>query len=436
MDIWSVVNKEIRYRKTTFMIGLVCVVVAIGSLVGAITLLQAHDTRTEAILTERERETREEMERLENDYRLIMRNLGHNVMILHEDQSRTALRSAGYADVYMPEEYVYRLTEGQIGSLNHVLPVLQEKITWPEYGTEIILSGTPGQIPVFHETKIRFLTEDGESYRNPIVSPIPEDAIRIGHAVAEELGLRPGDTVTLFGEEFRIHRIDPAQGSEEDVMVWISLEKAQQWLDKKEKINVIFALECLCDHHALGKIQEDVAGILPDVQVLEFSSRVIARAEARQRAEEEAKRALAAEIEHRSQMGEERRSFAAILVPVVLLASGLWVFFLILGNVREREAEIGILRAIGVKESKIVAVFLSKAVIMGLTGAVFGYLGGVIVGGVWGGIPFLSMEFLQLFSPVMFLAALLTAAALCTIAGWLPALNAAHRDPADVLREG
>ena len=434
MNTWSLVIKEIRYRKTGFLIGLICVAAAIGSLVGAITLLQAHETRTEIILSERELETRREMERLENDYRMIMRDLGHNVMILHENQSRAALRSGGYPDTYMPEEHVYRLTEGEVGSLNHVLPVLQEKITWPEYGIDIILSGTPGQVPVFHESKTRFIAEDGESYRNPITDPIPEGSLRIGNAVADELDLGPGDAVMLMGEEFRIHRVDQAQGTEEDIMVWSSLEKAQQWLDRPDQINAIFALECVCDHHSLGRIEDDVATVLPDVQVLEFSSRVIARAEARQRAEEEANRALAAEIEHREALGEEMRSFAMILVPIVLAASGLWVFFLVLGNVRERESEIGILRAIGVRESKIAAIFLSKAVVMGLIGAVIGYLVGIVIGAAWGGISMSSVQFLQMINPLLFLAALLTAAALCVTAGWIPAFNAARKDPADVLR--
>ncbi len=432
MDIWSLILGEIRYRKTGFFIGLACVVAAIGSLVGALTLLKTHEARTEAILAERERETRVEMDRLENDYRRIMRELGHNVMILHEDQSRARLRSLGHPDTYMPEEYVYRLAEGRIETLNHLHPVLQERVTWPEQDLEIILTGTPGQVPVSHLT--RFLTDDGQAYRNPLVETVPEGALEIGHAVARDLGLRPGDTVTLMGEDFEIHRIHPPQGTHDDIMVWANLEKVQRWLDKEDRINAIFALECICDIDGLGAITEEVGNILPDVQVLEFSSLVIARGEARKRAEEEARRAVAAEIRHRSEIGEERRAFAAILVPLVLLASGVWVFFLVLANVRERAAEIGILRAIGVGESTIVAVFLGKAVLIGLIGAVFGYLAGVIVGAVWGGIPLFSAELVRMFHPLLFVVALFVAAALCALASWIPAVRAAQKDPADVLR--
>lgn len=432
MDIWSLVTKEIRYRKTGFAIGLVCVAGAIGSFVGAYTLLNAHEIRTEQILVERERETRIEMDRLEDDYRRIMRELGHNVMILHEDQSRGALRSLGFPDTYMPEEYVYRLAEGRIETLNHLHPVLQQIVTWPEHGLDVLLTGSPGQVPVYHLT--RFLTEDRTAYRNPLVAPLPEGALEIGHAVARDLGLRPGDTATLMGEEFVIHKVHSSRGTQDDIMVRTGLHNVQRWLNREGKINAIFALECICDIDGLGAITEEVGKILPDVQVLEFSSLVIARGEARKRAGDEARRAIAAEIQHRAEMGEERRAFAAVLVPLALLASGLWVFFLILGNVRERATEIGILRAIGVRESTIVGVFLGKAVIIGLIGAVIGYVAGVIVGAAWGGIPLVSISLIQMFNPLLFPVALFVAAALCAVASWIPAIWAAQKDPADVLR--
>ncbi len=432
MKPWLLIKNEIGYRKVGFGIGLACVAIAIGSLSGSITLLQAHEARTEEILAQRERETREEMERLENDYRRIMRNLGHNVMILHADQSRAALRAAGHPDTYLPEAYVHRLGQGYIETLNHLLPVLQERTTWPERELDIILMGTPGQVPVAHLT--RFLTEDGEAYRNPIISPIPEGKIEIGHAIAQELGLRPGDTVTLKGEPFEVHRVNAAQGSEEDIMVWCNLDVAQRWLDREGLINIIFALECVCDIDGLGAITEEISALLPDVQVLEFSSRVIARGEARQRAEQEARRAIAAEIAHRAQIGDELRTFATILIPVVLLASGLWIFFLILGNVRERESEIGILRAIGVKESVIVSIFLSKALFMGLVGAVIGYCIGVAAGALRGGAGLFDARFWAFFNPALLLISLLVALILCALAGWIPAMWAAQRDPADILR--
>jgi len=438
MNLWSLISREIRYRKTGFIIGLVCVTAAIASLVGSVTLFDAYDRRTDEILIEREQETKEEMDRLERDYRIMMRDMGHNVMILSDQQSLHAMRTRGYPDTTMPEEYVHMLSEGHVETLNHLLPVLEQRITWPEQDIDIVLFGTPGQIPIYHQA--RFLTDEGE-YRNPIVEPMPRDAVRVGAAVAREIGLRPGDTVTMMDEEMRVEEIKRPEGDHRDLRVWVHLDKAQEWLDKEDKINVIWALECICDIDALGKIEEEIHKIIPDVHVEEMSSMVIARGQARQRAEEEAKRSIAAAIEHRTQMGEAQRAFAAVLVPLVMIASGLWVFFLILSNVRERESEIGILRAIGVKEAKIMAVFLGKAIIIGLIGAVAGYFTGVISGvslaALWeGALPFTgTIKTMEMFSPAMFAGSVIIAVALCAVAGWIPALQAAGKDPADVLRD-
>ncbi len=43
-------------------------------------------------------------------------------------------------------------------------------------------------------------------------------------------------------------------------------------------------------------------------------------------------------------------------------------------NVRDRHAEIGLMRALGYGSSKIALLFLGKSVIIGLIGALFGFL--------------------------------------------------------------
>ena len=432
MNWWELALKEIRFRWVGFALGLSAVVAAVMCLVGALTLLRAHELLTERILTQREHETREEMRRLEDDVRIIMRDLGYNVLILHADQSLAHLRSEGHPDVFMPEEYAYRLGRASTKTLNHLLPVLQQRVTWPEYALPIILSGTPGQVPV--SGKASHLRADG-SYRNPIMKTIPAGSLIVGAAVAQELDLRDGETVMLMGEKFQIARVNPPQGTMDDIIVWCDLGKVQRWLGLEGKINGILALECICHPALLGSITEDVQSILPDTQVLAFSSRIVARADVRGRAEEARKRAIAAERTHRAAIGRQLERFTAILSPLVITGAVIWIFFLVLGNVRERKAEIGILRAMGVRETMIVAVFLLKAALMGVGGAFIGYFAGVAAGGLWGGISVASRDFMLLLNPRMFVIVLLAAPVLCIVAGGLPALQAARRDPAVVLRE-
>lgn len=437
MNIWHLIVKEIMFRKTCFFLGLISVIVAIAGLVGAVTLLGAHDMRTVRILQEREEETRQRMHALEDSYRRIMRDMGYNVMIFAGEQDRNLLSARGHPDKTMPYEYVERLARGHIETLNHLLPVLQGRVRWPEHNVEVILSGTPGQVPVYHLT--RFLTEDGESYRNPIMAPIPHGQMILGHSVAHELGLKVDDRVEFMEEKFRISRVNHAEGSTADIAVWADYDFAQRALGKENEISIIFALECVCEAEAIGAVEREVQDLLPDVHVMEIASRLRPRAEARKRAEEEHSLAIAAEEQHREEMAREQRMFASVLVPVVIVGAGVWIFFLILGNVRDRKVEIGILRAVGVREATIVSIFLFKAVFMGIIGALLGYIIGTAVGVAWGEVfgeaALGTADMAQLFSFRLLVAAIVLAPLLCAVAALAPALKAAHQDPAIILRE-
>ena len=174
----------------------------------------------------------------------------------------------------------------------------------------------------------------------------------------------------------------------------------------------------------------EVNSILPGTQVFEKGSKVLVRAEARDRAAKEAEDVIASEINHRENLRLENENFTAILLPLVLLTSAIWIVFLFIGNVRERKSEIGILRAIGVKEKSIMYLFFQKAFIIGICGAVTGYFLGIGIGSLWGGIFSSSFLDIRLFFIVLILAPVLSLAS-----AYIPATIAARQDPADVLRE-
>ncbi len=433
MNLWRLVIQEILHRKTGFLLGLFSITVAMTAWIGAPVLLQAHDRQTERIMTERARATQEEMHRMEDDYRRITRDLGYNVMIVAGDEDLSRLRARGHPEIPMPFEYVERLGTGGVETLNHLLPVLQKRVQWPEHDLEIILSGTPGQYPVTH--RVRFLTPDGTAYRNPIMETIPPGELVLGHNIAHELDLEVGEKTILRGHPFRVRKINRAEGTSDDIAVWCHLDWMQDELDMQGKINLILALECLCEADALGRITADVNRILPDVQVMEFASLVQARALARNRAAEAHRKAMDAEREHRRDVADSYQRFTSIMRPLVIFASAAWMVFLFLGNVRERTIEIGVLRAIGVGEQTILSVFLVKSLIMGLVGALLGYVAGHALGAWWVDINLWSRDFITLLNVRAFLVALVAAPSLCMLAAWVPAIRAIRQDPARILCE-
>ncbi|RPJ61310.1 MAG: ABC transporter permease [Acidobacteria bacterium] len=419
MTIWQLVIKEILRRKANFVSGLIAVTVSVGVLAGSMTILRLHDLRTEQIVTQKEQETRQRMAVLEDDYRKIMKNLGFNLLILPKDQKLSDFYADEVVSAFMPDSYATRLAAAKIVTIRHLLPSLEEKVKWPEKKRTIVLIGTRGEVPsLFRDA------------REPILVAVPKDHAVIGSELAESLGLKQGDRITLFGRKFTVSQCNEERGSKDDISIWIDLAQAQEILAKPGQINAILALKCICEGNELALVRRDVAAVLPGVQVIEEGTKVLTRAEARDRAAKEAGEAVAAEVHNRWQLRDEQEEFSAILVPLVLLMSGLWIGLVFYANVRERRSEIGILRALGARSWTILRLFLTKALLMGVIGALAGYALGVLAGIIREQEATLSLLELRVF-----LLASCTAIILSLAASWLPAYYAAQQDPAEVLRE-
>jgi ABC-type lipoprotein release transport system permease subunit len=262
----------------------------------------------------------------------------------------------------------------------------------------------------------------------------------LGYELHQGLKLKVGDKVKLMDREFTVHKLQPQRGDKDDITVFINLKEAQEMLDKRGLINAMLALECHCAADRLSQIRAEIGHYLPDTQVLEYASKALMRAEARNLAERNAKQAVqrakaegqaaVAQVEkERAQLRQEREQYAAVVVFVAVLGSALWIALLTLGNVRDRKSEIGILRALGVRSRQVLALFVGKAVLMGVLGAALGFTAAVVVGMVNapGAPPPIDLAVLG--------AMLLAAPVLAALASLAPALLAAQQDPALVLHE-
>jgi len=425
MTLWRLIIREILHHKLAFGMGLTAVIIAVGVLAAELTLLDAHDIETRRILAEKEQNISEEMKRMEDDYRKIMKNLGFNLLILPKGQRLDNFYADGYASNFMPEEYVEKLAASKMMTIRHLLPSLEQKIRWHEQANRtIILIGTRGEVPLLHRDP-----------KEPMLVAVPAGEIVLGYEIWKSLDLKPGDKLRLLGTDFRVDKCHPQRGNKDDITVWIDLAEAQRLLNKPHTINAILALKCHCAGADLSTIREDIARILPDTRMIEFENKVVTRAKARDRAKAAADSTLAAERRYRATLRHEREAFAAWLVPLVVIGSTAMIGFLTFNNVRERRPEIGILCALGLRSRQILFVFLAKAFVTGLLGAFLGYGLGFMVGLLSGGVPFASNVTVSLFKPGVIVLILLAAPVLSSVASWVPALIAARQDPADVLRK-
>lgn len=424
MTVWRLILSEIGHRKLNFLLALLSVAVAVGCLIGAMTLLRAGEIRTAEILSQRQAEVKKAGAELEDAMRKIALGLGFNIMILPQDQDLNELHVEGTLSKTMPEDYVHRLAKSKIVTVNHLLPSVMKKLTWPEKNLPVILYGTRGEVPIAHADP-----------KKPLLDTVPPGKMIIGDQVRRKLNLKVGDKVTLLGREFVVLKAHAERGTVDDSTVWINLHEAQQLLHLENLVNAILALECHCAGDRLAAVRKEISEILPGTQVIERGAPALARAEARNKAKEAAESALTREKSGRAQLQAQRERFAAVLVPVVLAGCAIWIGFLAFGNVRQRSQEIGILRAIGYRSTQILAIFLGKALFIGLAGAALGYAAGLFVGIHWGDLATAADVVKQLLDTRLLALAVVLAPFLSGIATWIPAILAARQDPAVVLQE-
>jgi len=426
MNTWHLIKREIAHRKLNFALGALSVAVAAACLVAQFTLLRGHDLRTSELLDAKEKQVDTRLKKLTDEYRKLTLKLGFNVRILPKGQNLGEFYTDGFAQKTMDEEYVHRLAASRfLTTMRHLLPKLERKIDWPERSRKIILLGTHGEIPL----------RERADRKKPIIKIIPDGQADLGHELWNSLRLKPGDTITLLGETFTVRKCYKEEGSRADITAWIGLEKAQQLLKMPGVINEIQAVDCKCAWANIDKIRTELAKILPETQAIITMNKAIVRKQARVKAEEEHKAAIDQERASRAALRKERRAFAAILVPVVIIVCVVWVGLLAFGNVRERTPEIGILRAIGLRAGQIFTIFMGRAVLVGVIGALGGYLCGFVIGTAGGGEQAGAARAAALFSPWLLITVLAAAPVLAVLASWLPALAAAKQDPAIVLRE-
>lgn len=124
-----------------------------------------------------------------------------------------------------------------------------------------------------------------------------------------------------------------------------------------------------------------------------------------------------------------------ITTPLVILTSALFVGLMTLSNVRERRPEIGVLRALGKSAGNIAALFLGKAVLLGLLGGLLGCGLGYLVAPLVGRTMLDLAADLFRVRPVWLVATVLGAPLITVLASFLPTRAAVAQDPAIVLMD-
>lgn len=424
MNIIFLTIREIAYRKLNFLLCTLAAAIAVSTFLITSALLKSTDLETEKIIHTMSTDMKKELDKLEDEMRKSMKGLGFNIYIFPENQDMSEVYDKGYASETMPEEYVTKLAKSQLVTINHLLPSLTQKITWPEQKRTVILIGIRSEEPIVHRQPMK-----------PLIEPVEEGKLVLGYELHNSLKIKTGDRIKLMDREFTVSLCHKERGTTDDITVWMSLAECQELLNLKGRINSILALECNCTtSDRLAEVRKELHAILPGTKIIEKGSQALARAEARTQAQKTSEQQLSLVKIQRQDLKSKHEALAAMLVPLVGILSLAGIGLLLFINARERISEIGIFLAIGLKPASILLLFLVKAVVNGFVGSLLGIIVSIAVVSASSATYFHGYCWSDILSTNALVLLMIVMPLFSALAAWLPSFWAAQQDPVEVLR--
>jgi len=384
------VLKEIAHRKWNFLLSVIAVITAVAFFVASLTMGKASERETSKI----------------------MLGAGFNLRILPRDTDMYEFWIHHFTPHTMPESYCDKILSNPNFTVNHILATLtwevevrandkQAKALWTGIAPERIPPGKP---------------------KKPLQPPVKKGQVHLGYHIARDLQLKKGDSITIEGENFEVVKCLQETNNPEgdDIRVYANLADVQRLLKFPEQVNEIKAIDCLCQtsvnetqEQTLERLRREILNVLPDVKVFHWKQ--------------------IAQMRHEQRL--LMRRLVAIIAPAVAVVCLIWIGVLAFLNVRERRAEIGVMRALGYGSGRIAILFVVKAFIIGLLGAAAGFFLGTLFTLQYGEEVFkITAQAIKpwyaLLPGVVVLAPIFAA-----LASFIPTMIAVTQDPAQTLRQ-
>jgi putative ABC transport system permease protein len=253
--------------------------------------------------------------------------------------------------------------------------------------------------------------------------------ILLGHqfSIKEKSGLNkafsPGDTLQINGKNFRVAGILEKKGSFIlDGAIFMSESDMRDLLNIKEDVSLIAAKVKSKD--LMDEAKEDIEKLLRE------------RRDVKKGEEDFEVSTPEASLKTVNQILGAVQAFFVLIAFASIIVGIIGIINTMTTSVLERRKEVGIMKAIGARNSQIFLQFFIEAGLLGLIGGIFGVIFGIIVGSI--GIiainNFLGSTNLPQINFFLIFATLLFSFIIGALSGIIPAIRAARQNIIEVLR--
>ena len=179
------------------------------------------------------------------------------------------------------------------------------------------------------------------------------DEVLAGSAFAVRMGLAPGQTVSVGGQELRVSGVLRPTGGDDDTVLFAPLTLVQSLAGKPDQATFL-EVAALCSGCPIDDIVAQLQSALPGTDV----------------------RALRQVAESRMYAIHFAQNLAFSISLVILVTACAMLVMSMLSAVGERRKEIGLMRAVGFSRRSVFTVFVAEALGIGLSAGLTGYLAG------------------------------------------------------------
>ncbi len=239
--------------------------------------------------------------------------------------------------------------------------------------------------------------------------PTRGDEVLLGLNARNKLRADPGTSLTVGGKPFLVSGVLQETGGEEDNAVIMDQATLVQAVGASSQLNMIEV--AVTDSRAVDQVAREIQAVVPGADV----------------------RSVKQSLEFNAQTNSSLAGIGLGATVLIVLIATLIVVLTMLAEVRERQKEIGVFRALGFRARDVVSLMFRESLLLSVIAAVLGIALGVL-GAAYGPKIVPSLDLDLAVSALVLAGGAALAIVLAAVATVYPAFLATRLDPAIALR--